>query len=104
MDSYIGWYQTAPEKEQHDARVYTRSDGSRINWEFIRLGMLSVADQAIFPLQDFMNLDGTHRMNFPGTSSGNWLWRYSESMLSHVDKHHITSLVLLSNRKVEEKS
>ncbi len=103
-DTSIGWYTTAPEKEKHNVRVYTRTDGHSINWEFIRLGMLSVADQAIFPLQDFMNLDGTHRMNFPGTSSGNWLWRYTTEMLNHVDEHKISSLIELGNRKISTES
>jgi len=103
-DTSIGWYQSAPEKEQHNARIYTRNDGHSINWEFVRLGMLSVADQAIFPLQDYMNLDGAHRMNFPGTSSGNWLWRYTKEMLDHVDEHKIISMIELGNRKISEES
>ena len=103
-DTSLGWYNTAPEKEKHNARVYSRSDGYTINWEFIRLGVLSVADQAIFPLQDFMNLDGNHRMNYPGTSSGNWLWRYTEDMLSKIDEHKIISLIELGNRKFSSKS
>ena len=98
-DTSIGWYNLAPEEEKHRARVYTKSDGSSISWEFIRLGMLSVSDQAIFPMQDFMNLDGTHRMNLPGTSSGNWLWRYTNEMFSGIDEDRIRSLVELSNRK-----
>ncbi len=103
-DTSIGWYNAAPEKEKHNVRTYTRSDGFSINWEFVRLGMLSVADQAIFPLQDFMNLDGEHRMNFPGTSSGNWLWRYTSEMLNHVDRHKISNLIILGNRAAIEKS
>lgn len=98
-DTSIGWYNQAPEKEKHHARVYTKSDGNEINWEFIRLAMLSVADQAIFPLQDLMNLGGEHRMNFPGTSAGNWLWRYTTEMLHQVDSNRITDLITLSNRK-----
>ena len=97
-DTSIGWFRTAPEKERHNARIYTRSDGTDIHWEFIRLGMLSVADQAIFPLQDFMGLDGFHRMNLPGTPSGNWLWRYTEEMLNEVDKDQIRFLIELGNR------
>lgn len=97
-DTTIGWYVKAPEVEKHRVRTYTRSDGNRINWELIRLGMLSVSDQAIFPLQDYMNLGGEHRMNFPGTSSGNWLWRYTEDMLGHIDRSEIVELIELSNR------
>lgn len=97
-DTTIGWYNSAPDVEQHRAREYTRSDGSEIQWELIRLGMLSVADQAIFPLQDFMNLDSSHRMNTPGTVGDNWMWRYTPEMLANVDKERIKNLVEMSNR------
>ncbi|WP_103664933.1 4-alpha-glucanotransferase [Gracilimonas amylolytica] len=99
-DTAIGWYRSANETEQHRARTYTRSDGKNIHWEFIRLGMLSVSDQAIFPLQDYMGLDAEHRMNIPGTSSNNWLWRYTTDMLDSVDEDHIRHLIELSNRNI----
>ncbi len=99
-DTTIGWYEKAPEVEKHRARTYTRSDGSNISWELIRLGMMSVSDQAVFPLQDFMNLDGKYRMNFPGTSSDNWLWRYKNEQYSLIDEASICSLIELSNRKI----
>ncbi len=98
-DTSIGWYNTTKEEERHKARIYTRSGGEAVNWEFIRLGMLSVSDQAIFPLQDFMGLDSIHRMNIPGTSSGNWLWRYTPEMLKNVDDDRIAHLAELSNRQ-----
>lgn len=98
-DTTIGWYNSAPDVEKHRVREYTRSDGSNIQWELIRLGMLSVADQAIFPLQDFMNLDSSHRMNIPGTVGGNWMWRYTPDMLQNVDKQKIKTLVEMGNRK-----
>ncbi len=98
-DTTIGWYNSAPDEEKHRAREYTRSDGSEIHWDLIRLGMLSVADQAIFPLQDIMDLDDKHRMNIPGTVVNNWIWRYKEDMLNSVDKERLRHLVYLSNRK-----
>jgi len=101
-DTTIGWYKTAPEAEKHRAREYTKSDGSEINWELIRLGMLSVADQAIFPLQDFMNLDSEFRMNTPGTVGDNWEWRYTQQMLDGVDSNRIRSLIEMSNRKLSK--
>ncbi|MCH2449380.1 MAG: 4-alpha-glucanotransferase [Gracilimonas sp.] len=99
-DTTLGWYNSVSETEQHRARSYTRSNGENIHWEFIRLGMLSVSDQAIFPLQDFMGLDGRHRMNIPGTSSNNWLWRYTDEMLQGVEEDHICELIELSNRQI----
>jgi 4-alpha-glucanotransferase len=97
-DTSLGWYNAAPEVEKHRARVYTRSNGAEINWEFIRLGMYSVADQAIFPLQDFMGLNEDHRINIPGTSSGNWLWRYDDEMLKKIDSEKIKDLATSTNR------
>lgn len=97
-DTTIGWYNSAPEVEKHRVREYTRSDGSEVQWELIRLGMLSVADQAIFPLQDFMNLDASHRMNTPGTVGDNWKWRYTPEMLENVDIKRIKKLIEMSNR------
>lgn len=101
-DTSIGWYRTAPDVEQHRARIYTRSDGNNINWEFIRLGMLSVSDQFIIPLQDLMNLDSEHRMNIPGTSSDNWLWRYTNDMLGQINSEYLKELITLGNRKVKK--
>lgn len=97
-DTTIGWFKTAPEIERHKAREYSLSDDHDIQWALIRLGMLSVADQAIFPLQDLMNLDGSHRMNLPGTVENNWNWRYTPDMLNSVDKSRMKHLVSISNR------
>ncbi|MEX1062881.1 MAG: 4-alpha-glucanotransferase, partial [Balneolaceae bacterium] len=97
-DTTLGWYGSAPEKERHNMRIYTRSDGREPNWELIRLGMLSVADQAVFPLQDYMSLDSGHRMNIPGTAGNNWEWRYTPDMLGETDGTRIRDLIELANR------
>jgi 4-alpha-glucanotransferase len=41
----------------------------------IRLALMSVANTAIFPLQDLLGLGTEARMNVPGTASGNWEFR-----------------------------
>jgi 4-alpha-glucanotransferase len=35
----------------------------------------SVAKTAILPMQDILGLDAQYRMNTPGSSESNWLWR-----------------------------
>lgn len=100
-DTTLGWYSQAPEIEKHRVREYTRSNGEEINWELIRLGLLSVADQAIVPLQDYMNLGSNHRMNLPGTAEGNWDWRYTPDMLENIDNKRIKELVKISNRNLQ---
>ncbi|MDI9519735.1 MAG: 4-alpha-glucanotransferase, partial [Bacillota bacterium] len=42
---------------------------------FLRATLKSKADTAIIPMQDILHLDGSARMNLPGTVGGNWLWR-----------------------------
>ena len=42
----------------------------------IRTALASRALLAIVPMQDILGLDGAHRMNLPGTTDGNWGWRF----------------------------
>jgi 4-alpha-glucanotransferase len=46
-----------------------------VSWEMIRMAMMSVADTAILPMQDILGLGEEARMNHPGTTKGNYLWR-----------------------------
>ncbi len=43
----------------------------------------SPADTVIVPLQDLLHLDEQHRMNRPGTTTGNWTWRLEPGQLNH---------------------
>jgi 4-alpha-glucanotransferase len=74
-DTAIGWYRSADARSQHRYRVYVGRDGSEPSWDLLRLALSSVADLAIAPLQDLLELDTSHRMNTPGTAEGNWTWR-----------------------------
>jgi 4-alpha-glucanotransferase len=80
-DTTIGWFHTAPEHERENAQRYLGRDGSDIAWDLIRLAQMSVADMAVFPLQDVFRLDGHARMNTPGRADGNWTWRYTAEQL-----------------------
>ena len=53
-----------------------------VNWEIIRLAMMSVADMAIIPMQDILGLGETDRMNLPASTSGNWEWRLAPDQIS----------------------
>jgi 4-alpha-glucanotransferase len=52
-------------------------DVREVNWAFIRLAMMSVADVSLFPVQDVLGLGPEARMNTPGTVGNNWRWRLS---------------------------
>lgn len=70
-----GWYEGASEREQDFCRRYLARSGQDIAWSMIRTLWGSVAAWVLAPMQDFLSLGEWARMNFPGTSSGNWNWR-----------------------------
>ena len=48
----------------------------------------SVADLAVAPLQDVLQLGSDGRMNVPGSATGNWGWRFRADQLKrgHLDE------------------
>jgi 4-alpha-glucanotransferase len=92
-DTTVGWYQAATsdgsraaealERERRAALRYVGGlDGEGIHWRFLRAAAASVANVAIFPLQDVLGLGSSARMNLPGTTDGNWAWRADASALT----------------------
>jgi 4-alpha-glucanotransferase len=79
-DTTRGWFAAISEDERHHVRRYLDRDGSHIAWDLVRLAWGSVADYAVVPLQDVLELGTEARMNLPGRPSGNWGWRYTEQM------------------------
>jgi 4-alpha-glucanotransferase len=70
------------EKEMVYARRYLNTDGHDIHWVMIRTLMASVADTVLYPLQDVLGVGSEGRMNLPGSSSGNWRWRFRQEGLA----------------------
>ncbi|HZK09128.1 MAG TPA: 4-alpha-glucanotransferase [Bacteroidales bacterium] len=94
-DTLKGWYDNLEPEVCQQVREYIDSKTGNINQKLIRLAWSSVADVAIIPLQDLMELGSEARMNIPGTPSGNWHWRCQQHQLTH-DKaawlKHITKI------------
>jgi 4-alpha-glucanotransferase len=59
----------------------------------IRLAMRTPAALAIIPLQDLMGLGSEARMNRPGTTEGNWEWRFAASDLRDEIGQRLVQLV-----------
>jgi 4-alpha-glucanotransferase len=76
-DTTVGWFKNATPQERSFLTKYVKTDGREIHWDLIRLAMQSVAAMSIFPLQDILGLESGDRMNLPGTTKGNWEWRFS---------------------------
>lgn len=52
-----------------------------LHWAFIELAWRSPARYAILPWQDVLELGSAARMNRPGTSQGNWQWRFTDAQV-----------------------
>ena len=52
-----------------------RLDEDTLTGDFIAMAMSSVADLCVIPMQDYLGLDGSARINTPSTLGGNWVWR-----------------------------
>lgn len=73
----LGWFQELSYPAQNYIMEYLAKPLESMPLPLIRSALASVACLAIIPMQDALRLDATHRMNLPGTSQGNWGWRYS---------------------------
>ena len=75
-DTTIGWFATATEEVRRNAQVYLGADGREIHWDLVQAASRSVANLAIYPLQDILGLGSEARMNRPGAGEGCWAWRF----------------------------
>ncbi|MCG2634628.1 MAG: 4-alpha-glucanotransferase [Gammaproteobacteria bacterium] len=75
----LGWYQSLRSDQQQRVLTYLGHPGETMPWPLIRAALASVANLVIVPMQDLLALDGNHRMNVPGTTEDNWLWRFDWS-------------------------
>jgi len=87
-DTALAWWRQAPAAHRAYAAEYLQvggpggsGDGHDVPLALIRAASRSVANLALFPMQDVLALDGSHRMNLPGSDNGNWGWRFSWGMV-----------------------
>ncbi|MGH9607216.1 MAG: 4-alpha-glucanotransferase [Terracidiphilus sp.] len=81
-DTTLGWWRTASKVERAAAESYLGPmDESPVwppVWPLIRAVEASLAQIAIVPAQDLLELGSEARMNKPAVANGNWNWRAPE--------------------------
>lgn len=75
-DTTAGWAEKINDHERHHVTEYLGFPSVSLNCALIQTAMRSVANVAIIPMQDLLELGSEHRMNTPGTVEGNWRWRF----------------------------
>jgi 4-alpha-glucanotransferase len=86
-DTTAGWFRKLPAAERQRVLAYATDGrgaaaGADVVWPLIRAALASVADTAVFPVQDLLGLGSEARMNTPGTVKHNWAWRLPPGQLT----------------------
>jgi len=77
-ETILGWYRGLPKDMRQLVRDYmcdTSTAVKDLNFPMIALAMRTCADTCIIPMQDYLGLDNSTRMNTPSTVGQNWRWR-----------------------------
>jgi 4-alpha-glucanotransferase len=93
-----GWFEALTEEEHRYFRGYYPDRGEGAAWDLLRLAWSSVAELAVTPLQDVLDLGAEARMNVPGTPSGNWRWRVTAAQLAGADWDKLAALTKIYQR------
>jgi 4-alpha-glucanotransferase len=107
-DTVVGWFfdrggreRTArqTESERRAALAYLGATESKdIHWRMIRCVHASVANLAIYPMQDLLGLGSGARMNRPATEAGNWEWRMRDGAFGASVQHRLAELTRIYDR------
>lgn len=102
-ETLAGYFKRASAEEAAFAQEYFNLRSKRaIPQAIIRAGYASVADLAVFQMQDFLGLDNRARMNRPSTIGGNWQWRLKKGALTDKLAEEIRELARTYARLQEE--
>lgn len=94
-----GWYKNIAPVEKKMLHDYMpRSRYMKKSKALIEMALESVADTAIIPMQDYLDLGEDARMNMPSTLGGNWEWRVKKEQLSDKLARRIRKLTLRTKR------
>jgi 4-alpha-glucanotransferase len=103
-DTSLGWFESLTPAKKKEVCEYLGCAEPDFLDSFLRLAFMSPSYLCVVPLQDVLGLDSRHRMNRPGTSEGNWQWRFTKDMIDSDRFAYIRKLSRIYGRVPEEKT
>jgi len=98
-DTTLSWYQHLDQTSQNAIYQYLGADrNAAMPWPLIRTCLASVSCLAMLPMQDVLGLGKGQRMNTPGTTQGNWQWRFNWEQVPDDLAQRCQTLCRLYNR------
>ncbi len=99
-DTVLGWAENAsPEALKFAMKYLGFSAKEEAPDAFIRELFRGPCDTAVVPMQDMLHLGTEARMNYPGSTGGNWLWRMKPGSLTVDLTMKYNSLISETNRR-----
>ncbi|RMG01265.1 MAG: 4-alpha-glucanotransferase [Planctomycetota bacterium] len=98
-----GWHETEVAPDSHFRARVDEDLGGRpedVARRMIELAWQAGSRMAVAPLQDVLSLGAEHRMNIPGTPTGNWRWRFSPTDLTPERADWLAELTADTGRSV----
>jgi 4-alpha-glucanotransferase len=93
-DTTRGWFKHLRAEGRRNVHRFFDSTDATVVEAMIRAVFASVANTAIVPMQDLLDLDSRGRFNTPGTERGNWRWRLLPGAFT---KKHVERLATLAD-------
>lgn len=100
-----GWfYNEIDDDTRHYIMEYIGTDDfSAMHLRFIRAAYASSAALAVIPMQDILGFGEEHRMNIPGTTEKNWIWRCAGKHINDELAQKLNIIGALYNRSKGER-
>ncbi len=95
-ETLLGWLSSITAKERRALQEYFDVDADmpkeKIVERMVKAAQASVAQTCIIPMQDWLGLDNSARINFPSTTGTNWMWRMESRALTKTLTRRISTV------------
>jgi 4-alpha-glucanotransferase len=98
-DTTQGWWNTVNKATRSAVEALVGPVDERPVWPLIRATEGSVAQLAVIPAQDLLELDSEGRMNTPAVGAGNWGWRAPENSWTKEIAERLAAVVDVTDRE-----
>jgi 4-alpha-glucanotransferase len=98
-DTTQGWWNRLDAATRGAVEAYVGQVDGRPVWPLIRATEASVAELAVVPAQDLLELDSSARMNTPAVGAGNWGWRAPEGSWTAELAARLAAIVEVTDRE-----
>jgi 4-alpha-glucanotransferase len=77
-----GWLESLTPDYAARVKDYFQLNGTCSAWPIIRAALATASRLAVIPMQDLLDLPAAATLNRPGTTQGNWQWRFTAGELA----------------------